>query len=71
MSLSGAKLPEGKTCGECVNFKRCSWLVQCSEGDVFCDFSPSKFATKKEMDDLEDAATCEHGFLVGCPSCED
>jgi len=23
----------------------------------------------KELDRLEDAATCPHGFMVGCPTC--
>ena len=40
------KLPEGKTCGDCVHFKKCSWLVQAIGEWKECDFFPSRFIDK-------------------------
>lgn len=36
-------LPEGKTCKECVHFRRCSKLVGAKDIWVICDFAPSRF----------------------------
>ena len=37
-------LPEGKTCGDCVHFRRtCSWLVSCHPENSVCDWSPHRF----------------------------
>jgi hypothetical protein len=38
------KLPDGKTCNDCIHFQRCSWLISCSPNNTNCDWSPSKFA---------------------------
>ena len=36
-------LPPGKTCGDCVHFKRCEWLIQCKREYTRCDWAPSRF----------------------------
>jgi hypothetical protein len=48
--LSGAlwaeadmKLPDGKTCVDCVHFNRCSTLFGHIESDEVCDWAPSRF----------------------------
>lgn len=30
----------------------------------------SKILPDSELEELEDAATCDHGFLAGCPYCK-
>lgn len=40
------KLPHGKTCADCVHFKRCTWLIGAAYVNnkaTRCDFSPSRF----------------------------
>lgn len=37
------ELPEGKTCKDCVNFRRCSGLFGAKETWTTCDFAPSRF----------------------------
>lgn len=40
------KLPAGKTCADCVHFKRCLWLIGAqwvNDKSKRCDFSPSRF----------------------------
>jgi hypothetical protein len=40
-----AKLPPGKTCGDCWNFKRtCVWLISCDPTNEVCDWIPSRFS---------------------------
>lgn len=36
-------LPRGKTCGDCVHFKRCAFLVGAKAEYTRCDWSPSLF----------------------------
>lgn len=41
--LSRMRLPQGKHCSDCVQFRKCSWLI-CREGnEELCDWDPSKF----------------------------
>lgn len=37
------KLPEGKTCGDCIHFERCVMLFGCPKTNDHCDWSPSRF----------------------------
>ena len=36
-------LPIGKTCKDCIHFKRCEWLIGLKGNETNCDWSPSKF----------------------------
>jgi hypothetical protein len=37
-------LPEGKTCGSCLHWNRCSALIGCLTGDeTTCDFAPIRY----------------------------
>jgi len=40
--------PEGKTCGDCAHWPRCSALI-CSlkPENPFCDFAPSRFTFRR------------------------
>jgi hypothetical protein len=40
------QLPEGKTCGDCVNEKRCVAMFGHSPSDTYCDFFPRRFREK-------------------------
>lgn len=40
------KLPDGKTCGNCIHFERCNMLFMAREDWVNCDFYPIKFKEK-------------------------
>ena len=37
------KLPEGKTCGDCVHCKRCCSMFGHVPSDASCDWWPSRF----------------------------
>ena len=38
------KLPEGKTCGDCVHMDRCVRVLGCTKPErTSCDFFPNKF----------------------------
>lgn len=37
------KLPEGKTCADCVHVKRCTSMFGVNTTDTECDFGPSRF----------------------------
>ncbi len=39
-------LPEGKTCGDCVHFRRCNGLYGHIAADEVCDWAPSRFWEK-------------------------
>jgi len=42
--LCDMDLPPGKTCGECINWKRCKSLIDDLEAtNLRCDFAPSRF----------------------------
>ena len=36
-------LPDGKCCGNCVNYRGCQKLIGCSPDSVTCDWAPSRF----------------------------
>lgn len=36
-------LPAGRTCGDCVHFKRCEWLISCKPERTSCDWYPVRF----------------------------
>lgn len=42
-ALGENALPVGKTCGECVHFKRCESLVGRIADDETCGWDPSRF----------------------------
>ena len=44
-------LPQGKTCGDCVHFERCKWLISAEKTWTNCDFYPNKFIEKKAVND--------------------
>jgi hypothetical protein len=46
-----AALPAGKTCGDCVWFRRCQWLFQCKQYATECDFLPVKFRQAESKED--------------------
>ena len=46
MSDDDMKLPVGKTCGDCLHFGRCKWLVGVRGKETTCDFAPSRFQEK-------------------------
>jgi hypothetical protein len=37
------RLPEGKTCGDCVHCRRCCTMFGHVPGDTSCDFYPIRF----------------------------
>lgn len=38
------ELPAGRTCGDCVHFKRtCEWLISCKPDRTSCDWWPVRF----------------------------
>ena len=40
-------LPTGKTCGDCLHFKRtCEWLISCEPTRTRCDWYPIRFTPK-------------------------
>jgi hypothetical protein len=49
---SEMKLPEGKTCGDCVYFARCSKLVGAKEDWTSCDFHPRQYALNARASDI-------------------
>lgn len=47
--MAGAKLPEGKSCNDCANFKpTCQWLISLSGNETNCDWNPSRFVEIKK-----------------------
>jgi hypothetical protein len=42
-ACEAAALPAGKTCRDCMSFRRCSWLISCAPTNDHCDWSPSRF----------------------------
>lgn len=36
-------LPEGKTCSDCVHFRRCNLMFGHIAADEVCDWSPSRY----------------------------
>lgn len=41
-------LPDGKTCSDCMHFKRtCEWLISCEPTRTRCDWYPIRFAAKE------------------------
>ena len=37
-------LPEGVTCGDCRNFRRCQGIFGCKAKNIACDWFPRRFA---------------------------
>lgn len=42
-------LPEGKTCGDCVHYRRCTLMFGHIPSDEVCDWSPSRFTEIKTI----------------------
>ena len=43
--------PEGKTCGDCAHWPRCSALIGgLNPKNAFCDFAPSRFHFRRTDD---------------------
>lgn len=47
--MTGGKLPEGKTCSDCVHSERCSWLIGIKGTETQCDWLPSRFFERKKI----------------------
>ena len=43
------KLPEGKTCQDCVLFRRCASFVGRRGPETECDFDPPAFAERADQ----------------------
>lgn len=41
-------LPDGKTCGDCVNIYRCNAIFGHQIDDEVCDWVPSRFASRTD-----------------------
>ena len=48
MSTLDMRLPEGKTCGDCIHCTRCTRLFGCVKYNSVCDWLPSRFAEKEK-----------------------
>ncbi len=46
--MKNDNIPDGKTCKDCVHFKRCRWLINIRGWEVMCDFIPSRFSSWNE-----------------------
>jgi len=44
------KLPEGKTCDDCIYHSRCFGLGFSKPGNTSCDFHPRRFIERKEKE---------------------
>lgn len=42
-------LPEGKTCGDCIHFKRCNEMFGHIAADESCDWAPSRFYPRSRL----------------------
>jgi hypothetical protein len=42
-------LPPGKTCADCVHFRRCTMMFGHIPADEVCDWYPSRFHPKAEV----------------------
>lgn len=42
------RLPDGRTCRQCVHFARCTFLIGVHPDSTVCDWHPSQFAEKLE-----------------------
>ena len=45
------RLPQGKTCGDCANFRHCGAFYARRATDDCCDFSPSRFRDQVAIDE--------------------
>ena len=44
------RLPEGKTCSDCVHVRRCVDALGCTKPErTSCDFYPNRFVASKEQ----------------------
>lgn len=43
------RLPEGKTCGDCVHCRRCCAMFGHVPSDMSCDFYPSRFRPADQL----------------------
>lgn len=41
--MSDYELPDGATCEDCINFKRCTLLINVQPDSTECDWIPSRF----------------------------
>jgi hypothetical protein len=47
--VNDRQLPDGKTCADCVHYRRCLWLVYTvASHNKECDWSPSRFKEQEE-----------------------
>ena len=44
--LVNNQLPIGRTCYDCIHFRRCSWLISVEANHASCDWIPSRFVDK-------------------------
>lgn len=45
----GERLPAGRTCLDCANYERCSWLISARATWTCCDWHPSRFRERDEQ----------------------
>lgn len=46
MESESNELPPGKTCGDCMSFKICVYLVSTVHNSTICDWIPIRFREK-------------------------
>lgn len=49
MSDPEMKLPEKKTCSDCIHFKRCSAMFGAKAENEYCDFHPIRYRAKESV----------------------
>jgi hypothetical protein len=52
----GMALPAGKTCGDCVHFRRCNLIYGHIAADEVCDWAPRRFQPTAPIDSTKEAA---------------
>ncbi len=43
------KLPEGKTCNDCIHVERCTTMFGSKRGDTSCGFEPIRYKAAIEL----------------------
>ena len=72
-------LPNGKTCSDCHNWKRCNTFIGLKGTETSCDWSPSRFLERPNGEELglvvpqpdPSQPTEESKTTVECPRCSD
>ena len=51
-NAGGTKLPEGKSCGQCMHYGGCVKLFGCASDNRMCDWHPSRFNDAPKVESL-------------------